>query len=120
MEMEPGRALEEQEPVYLAFPVYLVLVYQTVAPFCHTTVPHTPLGMVLQQQLGDTSQEPELPGRGMTEPACSHQTSDLVDTREGRRVMAFVPYKDTADHIVADTDRTLVLVMVGQSQEDRR
>lgn len=126
MEMELEQALEEQEQVYLAFPVCLVQVYLTVVPFCrlcldHMTDPHIlpEQGMALQQP-GDKHQELKLPVRGMVEPARSQHTSDPVDTREGRRATAFVPYKDIAARmpLAVSTDRSLALVV--QQQEGRR
>lgn len=119
MEMEPGQALEQQEPVYLAFPVCLAQVYQTVVPFAglfldHMTYPHIPPEQEMAlQQLGDKHQELALPARGMAEPACSQHTSDPVDTREGRREIAFVPCKDTVVRMppAVGTDRKLVLAV---------
>lgn len=119
MEMEPGQALEQQEPVYLAFPVCLAQVYQTVVPFSglfldHMTYPHIPPEQEMAlQQLGDKHQELALPARGMAEPACSQHTSDPVDTREGRREIAFVPCKDTVVRMppAVGTDRKLVLAV---------
>lgn len=81
------------------------------------TAPHNPpeQEMVLEQ-LGDKHREPELPVRGMAEPACTRRTSDRVGTREGHRVTAFVPYKDTVVRmpLVVGTDHRLVLVLVVQ------
>ena len=122
MEMEPGQALEEQGRVYLGFPVCFEQVYQTVAPsfrlvLDHMTAPHSPpeQEMVLRQ-LWEKHREPELPARGMAEPACTQRTSDRVGTREGHRVTASVPYKDTVVHmpLVVGTGRRLVLVLVVQ------
>lgn len=124
MELEPGQALEEQGPVCLDFPVCLEQVYQTGAPSSrldlvldHMTAPHNPPEQEMAlQQLGDKHREPELPAPGMAEPACTQRTFDRVDTREGHRVTAFVPYKDTVVRtpLVVGTDRRLVLALVVQ------
>ena len=118
MDVEPRQAWEERERVCLDFPVCFEQVYQTVMPSSllvdHMTAPHNPPEQeTVLQQVEDKHPEPDLPVRGMAEPACSQRTSDRVDRREGHRVMASVPYKDTVVRMLlaVGTDRRLVLVL---------
>ena len=122
MELEPGQALEQVGPVCLDLFVCPEQVYQTGASFSrlvldHMTSPHNPPEQEMAlQQLGNKHQEPELPARDMAEPACTQRTSDQVDRREGHRVTALVPCKDTVVRmpLVVGTDCRLVLVLVVQ------
>ena len=100
-------------------PVCLQQVYQPSSRLVldHMTAPRSPpeQEMVLQK-LRDKHLEPDLPGRDMSELACTQRTSDRVGTQEGHRVTAFVPYKDTVARtpLVVGTDQRLVLVSVVQ------
>lgn len=108
METELWQALEQGEPVYLvSLLFFLQPVYQTVAPFCHMTVPRNPpeQGKCLQPQ-GDRLQR-----RDMAEVTCNRGT-DWADRLGGHRVMAFALHKDTADRTVVDRVHKVIVSAV--------
>ena len=120
MEMGPEQALEQEERVYLVFPVCLQPVYQTVVPFCHMTVPRSPLEreMCLPQP-GSRLQGRELPARGMAVPAYNWGTAP-ADRLEGRKEMASALHKDTVVRTAVGTDHRQVPVLAAQLKVDHR